>query len=219
LVGEATPERYNDVFRLIIINSLLLSITTWFVQIVLKIVELLKMTTAETYVGIEKISLCPWKIKTTHTNKTVIRSRRWLQSIIQNESPWPNHLPILWHLFIYHLPQVIRRWRVECIGCFHCGQYGQINEYFWHQSCIWHDVCWSIYTTTCCCGCNGRFVLLIVVPRCGAIGIVGFIALFDEGRRRFAICDGKYGCCLLLITSSVSRWPSQHLNKVILICT
>jgi hypothetical protein len=52
---------YNDVFRLII-NSLLLSITTMFMQIVLKIVQLLKLGTAETYVGIEQISLCPWKI-------------------------------------------------------------------------------------------------------------------------------------------------------------
>jgi hypothetical protein len=49
---------YNDVFRLII-NSLLLSVTAKFMQIVLKIVQLLKLGTAETYVGIEQISLCP----------------------------------------------------------------------------------------------------------------------------------------------------------------
>jgi hypothetical protein len=33
-----------------------------FMQIVLKIVQLLKLTTAETYVGIDQIFLCPWKI-------------------------------------------------------------------------------------------------------------------------------------------------------------
>jgi hypothetical protein len=52
---------YNGVLK-IIINALLLSITTMFMQIVLKIVQLLKLTAAETYVGIDQISLCPWKI-------------------------------------------------------------------------------------------------------------------------------------------------------------